>query len=180
MRRLIILVVVIFFILCTIVSLWAQNIVIQVYDPQSLLLKQSGLFQMQMPFTCFEKNPALPIQKELALYQLIDNDELFAGYRKLAETFPAKENQQLSGQKSGPVVSRILFKTCYNKPLIDEKTMLRQDWQEAFGFDVWYPYYKFKEVEGAVKKSLSVKIFKMKGAPQVEKGKILYVFSTTF
>lgn len=143
-RRIFILTVLIFFIFCTVVSVWAQNVIIQVYNPQILLLKTNNLWQSN--FSGLENNFSQLIQK--------------------------------GSENSGS--SRKVFKLLYNKSKIDEKAILRQEWEGAFGFDVWSPYYKYREMEKSVKSKFSVHIFKLKGEPRVEKGKIFYVFTATF
>ncbi|MEW6101485.1 MAG: hypothetical protein AB1481_04240 [Candidatus Omnitrophota bacterium] len=77
-------------------------------------------------------------------------------------------------------VNRKVFRELYNKAKPDEKELIRQAWKKAFGMDVWYPYYKAKDVERWVKKRLSVKIFKLKGEPEFEKNRILYTFKVKY
>jgi len=77
-------------------------------------------------------------------------------------------------------VNRKVFYSLYNKPRVDEKKKLREAWKSTFGFDVWYPYYKTKDVEDWVKEKLSVRVFRLKGKPKFENDRILYVFSLGF
>jgi hypothetical protein len=67
-----------------------------------------------------------------------------------------------------------------NSQAIDEYKIIRQAWEEAFGVDVWYPYFRAKKLEDSVKKKLRVKIFKLKGEPQIEKNRVSYAFKTPF
>ncbi len=67
-----------------------------------------------------------------------------------------------------------------NKAGVDEKAAIRREWEEAFGFDFWSPYYKYKEIERSVKEKLGVHVFKLKGEPILEKDQILYVFRSKF
>ena len=159
-NRILLLTILIFFIFCTVVSAWAQNAVIQVYDPQSLVLKTSSLLQMHFPG--LENNFSLPIQRELEAY-----------YSSFLSQTESKESANAGS-------NREVFKLLYNKPKVDEKVILRREWEEAFGFDVWAPYYKYKKIEKLIKKKLSVQVFKFKGEPLVEKGNIFYVFAVTF
>jgi hypothetical protein len=82
--------------------------------------------------------------------------------------------------KKNLVVDRSAFDRLYNAPKADEKTQLRREWQQAFGIDVWLPYYKAKEVEGWVKQRFTVKIHHFKGEPQFERNRVLYVFKNRF
>lgn len=77
-------------------------------------------------------------------------------------------------------VNSKIFKSLYNKPKIDEKKRIRQEWQKAFGFDVWYPYYKAKDIENWISDRVSIKIFKMKGRAKFENKQFKYVFETKF
>jgi len=160
MRRIFILTVLIFFIFCTVVSVWAQNVIIQVYDPQILLLRTNNLWQIN--FSGLGNDFGQPIKSDPEAYCL-----------SLPSQTETKESEN-SGS------SREVFKLLYNKPRIDEKAILRQEWEGAFGFDVWSPYYKYREMEKLVKNKFSVQIFKLKGEPRVEKGKIFYVFTAIF
>jgi hypothetical protein len=171
MRRIFILTVLVFFIFCSVLSVWAQNVVIQVYDAQSRILKLNN--PLPINFTGLEKDLSRPIQNELAAYysSLLD---------RMAEPDFTKSGQTENNSSANADLNSEVFKLLYNKPRVDEKAVLRQEWAEAFGFDVWSPYYKYKEIEKLVKKKLSVQIFKLKGEPRLEKGKIFYVFATAF
>ncbi|MCX5707900.1 MAG: hypothetical protein NTY14_02825 [Candidatus Omnitrophica bacterium] len=170
MRRILLLIILIFFIFYAEIPVWAQNVVIQVYDPQGLVLKSNGLLPMNFPG--LEKDLSQPIQKELEDYSV------FLLYRLgPVLTTPGQVETRESANADS---NREVFKLFYNKPRVDEKAVLRQEWAEAFGFDVWSPYYKYKEIEKLVKKKLSVQIFKLKGEPRLEKGEIFYVFAAAF
>jgi hypothetical protein len=67
-----------------------------------------------------------------------------------------------------------------NRPGFDEKMILRQDWEETIGFDVWRPYYKYKEIEKSVKGRFSFNVFKLKGEPVFENNQVFYVFKSNF
>ena len=62
----------------------------------------------------------------------------------------------------------------------DDKAELREKWRELIGFDIFYLYFKAKEIEDWIKERVSFKLFGMKGRPQFNKNKILYVFKGTF
>lgn len=63
---------------------------------------------------------------------------------------------------------------------IDENQHLRDAWREAFGFDVWYPYYKEKEIEGWVRQKFRVRILRLKGEPQFSSKGFTYIFKSIF
>ena len=90
---------------------------------------------------------------------------------------------QVEKDAPGPritTVDRKTFSALYNKPKVSEKEMIRAEWKKAFGVDVWYPYYKTKEIEDWVSERVSIKVFKMKGKPKFENGQIKYTFLTRF
>jgi hypothetical protein len=169
-RRIFLLIVLIFFVFCLKFSVWAQNVVIQVYDAQSRILKLNNL--LPIDFTGLEKDLSRPIQKEL-------EDYCASLLYQLGPILTVSQRTEIQ-ESANAGLNREIFKLIYNKPRIDEKAVLRQEWAEAFGFDVWSPYYKYKEIEKLVKKKLSVQVFKLKGEPRLEKGKIFYVFAATF
>ena len=105
---------------------------------------------------------------------------------------PSKENSQPQVQlqakttnPSEPIelqkkLAHATFKTLYNKPYVNEKKVIRTQWQQALGVDVWVPYYKAKEIEDRVSDKFSVKVFKLKGKPKCDENECRYTFSTKF
>jgi hypothetical protein len=77
-------------------------------------------------------------------------------------------------------VDRAVFNVFCKSQVVDEEQMIRQAWTDALGVDVWHPYYQVKKVQGWIKKKASVRIFKLKGEPIIEKGRLMYCFKTTF
>lgn len=67
-----------------------------------------------------------------------------------------------------------------NTKTMDENNLIRHDWENVFGVDVWYPYFTAKDLEANFKKKLGVKIFKLKGEPHFEKNLVTYAFKATF
>lgn len=63
---------------------------------------------------------------------------------------------------------------------VDEEQEIREAWQEAFGFDVWYPYYKEKELEGWVRERFRVRILRLKGEPEFNAKGFTYIFKSNF
>ncbi len=62
----------------------------------------------------------------------------------------------------------------------EEKKVLRQQWQELLRMDIFYPYFKAKEVQGWISEKASVKFFNLKGKPEFENDQIKYIFQVKF
>jgi hypothetical protein len=77
-------------------------------------------------------------------------------------------------------VNRQVFNKLYNKPWVDEKKILRAEWERTLSIDVWYPYYKAKELENWISDRFSIEVFKMKGRTQCENNECKYTFTTKF
>jgi hypothetical protein len=89
--------------------------------------------------------------------------------------------QQTADKKPAErAVDRRVFNMLYNTQSQDEKEMIRRQWQDAFGVDVWFAYYKAKEVEDWVKQRLSVRIGRFKGEPVVDRTRVFYTFKSRF
>lgn len=99
---------------------------------------------------------------------------------QLQEITPKEPLQPAAKPAYDTKESKRVFNALYNKHKIDEKEAIRSEWKKAFGVDVWYPYYKAKEVEDWVRERFSVKVFGIKGKPKFEDNQIRYVFKTTF
>lgn len=61
-----------------------------------------------------------------------------------------------------------------------EKIILREQWKRTIGIDVFYPYFKAKEVESVVKRKTSVRVFKIKGRPEFKNNEAKYIFRIKF
>ncbi len=61
-----------------------------------------------------------------------------------------------------------------------EKKILRRKWKKILGIDVFYPYFKAKEIEKWVKDKASIKVFKIKGRPEFKEDHIKYIFKIKF
>lgn len=177
-RKIIFLAVLIFFILCATVS-WAQNVVIQVYDPQAIMLKPGTLLPMNFFSLRNDLNLSISDEGE-AYFRKIDKEKIFKQYLKIGGSILVNTGQAATGKRPDSPSSREVFNAFYNTPGVEEKTVLRQEWEKALGFDVWSPYYQYKEIEKKVKSKLSVRVFKLKGEPRVERDKFFYVFATAF
>lgn len=69
-----------------------------------------------------------------------------------------------------------------NQPIDEnaEKILLREQWERNIGIDVFYPYFKAKELESKVRQKTSVRIFKIKGKPEFKSNEAKYTFSIKF
>ena len=62
----------------------------------------------------------------------------------------------------------------------EEKIILREQWRELLKVDIFYPYFKAKEVEEWISEKASVKFFNLKGRPKFENNQIRYTFKVRF
>lgn len=69
-----------------------------------------------------------------------------------------------------------------NKPMDEdaEKIVLREQWKRNIGIDIFYPYFKAKELESSVRKKTSVRVFKIRGKPEFKTNEAKYTFSIKF
>lgn len=177
-------------IFCAPASLFAQNAPINPNYQSTIILERATLFQHDFGKT--QTLTAIPtglnspaaadiygqflIPIDRSIYTLINNEELFYLHWQNLKNKPSGTIKMLNIRS----VDRKVFNTLYNKPKVDEKKLIRLAWKKAFGVDVWYPYYKAKEIEDWVTDKVSVKVFGFKGKPTIEKGKLFYVLKKTF
>jgi hypothetical protein len=62
----------------------------------------------------------------------------------------------------------------------DEQKTIREAWKEWLGIDIWYPYFKAKEIERWVCDRFKVKIFNFRGRLKFEKNEVRYTFKMRF
>jgi len=62
----------------------------------------------------------------------------------------------------------------------DNKALLRRQWKEMLGMDVFMPYFKAKDVEDFVKEKARINFFKMKGEPKLQSNQVQYMFNVKF
>jgi len=69
-----------------------------------------------------------------------------------------------------------------NKPIDEnaEKIILREQWERALGIDIFYPYFKAKELESKVKEKTSIRVFKMRGKSEFKSNEAKYTFFIRF
>jgi len=70
----------------------------------------------------------------------------------------------------------------FASPADTNKEKLREDWKEFLGVDIFYPYFKAKEVENYVKEKTSVDFLNMKGRTEFDEDskQIRYIFKKKF
>ena len=61
-----------------------------------------------------------------------------------------------------------------------EKIILREQWERQLGIDIFYPYFKAKELESKVREKTSVRVFKMRGKSEFKNNEAKYTFSIKF
>ncbi len=61
-----------------------------------------------------------------------------------------------------------------------EKIVLREQWERQLGIDIFYPYFKAKELETKVREKTSVRLFKIKGKPEFKNNEAKYTFTIKF
>ena len=58
-----------------------------------------------------------------------------------------------------------------------DKETLREEWKDLlYGLDIFYPYFKTKEIENWLEEKGKLDIFNLKGKPEIEENEIFYVF----
>jgi hypothetical protein len=169
-------------------SLFAQNAPLNLNYQSGLLLEKITLFQHDglnpqtsnlAPVGLIIQTPAIGYGGLIAplnrpIYSLMKNKDLIYTYWQDVKVKAAKN------KKLNAAVDRNVFNALYNKPRVDEKKRIRLAWKKVFGVDVWYPYYKVKEIEDWVKEKMSVRAFGFKGKPKFENDQIVYTFRKTF
>lgn len=60
------------------------------------------------------------------------------------------------------------------------KEELRDKWEKIIGLDVFFPYFKTKQVEKWAENKASVKVMKVKGKPKFSRNGITYKFKIEF
>lgn len=61
-----------------------------------------------------------------------------------------------------------------------ENMLIREQWARNLGIDIFYLYFKEKELEQSLKEKISIKVFKMKGNLEFKSNEAKYTFVTKF
>ncbi len=87
-------------------------------------------------------------------------------------------------QKSGFSIIRLFKSKAFAavQNVDEDRKRIREEWKEFLGLDVFYPYFKAKEVEDYVQKKSSVKLFNMHGKAELNKDtkEVKYIFKKKF
>lgn len=62
----------------------------------------------------------------------------------------------------------------------EEKIVLREQWERRLGVDIFYPYFKAREIESKVSKKGSIKVLNIKGKPEIKSNEAKYIFRIKF
>lgn len=62
----------------------------------------------------------------------------------------------------------------------EERRRLRKKWEKMLGIDIFFPYFKAKEVESWIKEKAKIEFFNIKGKPEFKKDQIQYIFKMKF
>jgi hypothetical protein len=176
------------------VSLFAQNTPLTLNYQSSPLLKGAPPFQhdLEKPQTFTVTPVGLNTQSatigygqffaplDRPIYTLIKDEALIYEYWQELKNQASRTALTATNKQKNLTVDRRVFNALYNKRKLDEKKLIRMAWKKVFGLDVWYPYYKAKEIEDWVKERFSLRIHGFKGRPKFENDQILYVFKKKF
>ncbi len=176
MRTLVLILVITSFIVSSVNSLHAQGIPLTMDDHQSFLVVPDTVIQAPVPET--EDLPAARLDMTIRDDRWIP-EPIGHAFRwpSMSLTMQITVKRQTARTLK---VNTALFNALYNKPKVDERAQIRAEWTKTIGFDVWKPYFLFKEIEDWFKERFSIKIFGLKGKPQFGGNKFIYVFKGRF
>lgn len=75
-------------------------------------------------------------------------------------------------------IGKNTYKDIFEKT--SEKKLLREQWQKFLGIDIWYPYFKAKEIEDWISDKTKVELFHFKGRVRFENNQVKYTFKAQF
>lgn len=61
-----------------------------------------------------------------------------------------------------------------------ERQTIREQWQQATGVDLFYPYFKIRELKIRTENKTKVKFFRLRGKARLEEDQAKYIFSVKF
>lgn len=158
------------------VPLFAQDALITSQIPHGFLVKENFVLLEKIVVL---KKPVIELN-EIPAYLYYNFDDFFSKPVQWPrfDLLPKERFEQ--ERKNTSAANRDAFRMLYNKPKVSEEKLIRQEWEKVLGMDVWYPYYKAKEVEAWVKEKFSVRVFKFKGRPEFSKRGFIYTFKARF
>ncbi|MCX5692313.1 MAG: hypothetical protein NTX47_01300 [Candidatus Omnitrophica bacterium] len=62
----------------------------------------------------------------------------------------------------------------------DDADTLRAEWKEALGVDIFFAYFKTKEITNKIEEKSKFKLFSMRGKATIKKNSATYAFSRKF
>jgi hypothetical protein len=62
----------------------------------------------------------------------------------------------------------------------DDADILRAEWKEALGVDIFFAYFKTKEITDKIEEKSKFKLFSMRGKATIKKNSAIYAFSRKF
>jgi len=181
--RTIVIILILFCWVCSFGAALRAQTMLGVYSKQNLLpapfVEPETVRPLPAEFGVPDFRVSTALERHAALWGMPPESLLSDYYGTLTERFlPAQ--RQASAELPQPAVNRRVFTALYNAKNEDEKDTIRRQWEEAFGVDVWFAYYKAKEAEDWVKQRLSVRIGKFKGEPAVDRTRVFYTFKSRF
>lgn len=61
-----------------------------------------------------------------------------------------------------------------------ERIIIREQWERNLGIDIFYPYFKARELESRVREKTSVRVLKLKGKSEFKNNEAKYIFKVKF
>jgi len=164
--------------------LYAQNDLLLFRVP-TLPEKESVLPQRAIPEQpTFEKTALILLTDKKESLGVIDYDEFFfaTSLRSFAATSKTSFHFVNLYEKSDHAFWDLIEKRVREdmRRKREEKKIIREAWKEWLGVDIWYPYFKAKEIEKWIKDRFRVKIFRFRGSLKFEKERLTYTFRMRF
>jgi hypothetical protein len=75
------------------------------------------------------------------------------------------------------------FRDCVNtvkRDTEDDADTLRAEWKEALGADIFFAYFKTKEITNKIEEKSKFKLFSMRGKATIKRNSATYAFSRKF
>jgi hypothetical protein len=87
-------------------------------------------------------------------------------------------------QKKGFSIMELFKSKAFATPVDSDgdRKKIREEWKEFLGLDVFYPYFKAKDIEAYVQKKSTVKFFNLRGRPEFsnKSKEVKYIFKKRF
>lgn len=99
------------------------------------------------------------------------------------ETIPIfKTESPLSEEKITKSFLDFINKEAYAAEISreEEKKILRENWKQFLGVDIFYPYFKKKEIKERIEEKTAIEFLKIKGRAKFQDHQIKYIFKIKF